>query len=184
MIDELVYQEYADWINKYEPLMKKLTDSSSPFSISFKHVYDVCEHFYNELIDNKDYEEYKDGIFKAASQYLGGIVGLADDVLVGIYKNNYEEFEKNSKTILYYLNISDFLFEVLPLIKDKNFSLNEYYDYLDTLYDDFVSSQLEVPQEFVEKFENMLDKVLLVIDPSFKTVSDIILEVAEDLGLV
>ena len=184
MIDESIYHEYANWATAFEPLIKKLIDINSPFSIIFKHVYEVCDYFYNELIDNKDYAEYQDDIFRTASEYCGGIVGCIDEILKEVYNNNFNELEKNAKTISFYIQVSDIIYEALPLINDKNFNFDEYYDYQDILFEDFISQKKEITEEITNKFNSMLDKILLTIDPNFRTINDILLEVAEDCRII
>ena len=184
MIDESIYHEYFNWTNAFEPLIKKLIDNNSPFSIIFKHVYDVCDYLYNELIDNKEYAQYQDDIFKVASEYCGGIVGCIDEILKEVYENNFNELEKNAKTIIFYIHVSDIICEALPLINDHNFNFNEHYNYQDILFENFVLQKKEVTEEMISKFNNMLDKLLLVVNREFRTINDILLEVAEDFELI
>ncbi|MDL2292757.1 hypothetical protein LJC17_04145 [Acholeplasma sp. OttesenSCG-928-E16] len=184
MIDERLYQEYSNWLIDYDSLIKKVIDEKSPFSIRFKHVFDVVDYLYNKLIDEPEYTEEDHQIFVTGISYLSEQIYELDNVLVKFYDNDFEELEKNAKSVLLYLNIADFKNEMSILPEDERSDYSTLVNLYETVYKDYITKKAEVPNKIFENFNNVIEKIVNNLKLDYYSISDIFLEIADELGIV
>ena len=183
MIDEKIYRDYAEWLLKHESLLKKI-NASSVLSLKFKHVSDVVDFLYNELIDNTDYSEDQDLIFKTGVYYLAEMVEYLEVILINVYKNNFVELEKQAKSINFYLSIKEFIFETEAVTKKEDEDFNAVLNLYNDVENNYITKKQAVPVSLFSKFDNFCAIAVNKLDYEYKPINNIFLEIAEEFKLI
>lgn len=183
MIDEKVYHQYANWKLENDELIKYLRDQNSDLMIRFKHIFDVIDYLYDQLIDDPNYGEDQHEIFLTGFYYIFDMVDKIQEILKDSYHNNVKALEKFSKEVNLLLSTIDFQNELLSIedyrVDDMNALLDFEQDILDNL-----KQKKEIPSEMFEKLDRMTLKMFKEMEVDFYPIQDIFLEIADELGIL
>src|SRR5690554_7527580 len=113
MIDETVYHEYANWKLEHSELLEQMSKSGSAILFRFKHILDVVDFLYDKLIDDPNYTEEEDHIFKTGFYYIADQLEDIKQILDKVYGNELSQLEKHAKEVNLFLNAIDFQTELL-----------------------------------------------------------------------
>lgn len=182
MIDERVYNEYANWLLENSDFLKQLEKTHSSIFVRLHPVMLVLDHFYNKLIDDETYNLEEDNVFNVGFYYLADQI----EEVKWFYKNKFEEDIK--KLNLFGSEVNLFL-EALEL----QLELIER----DLEEDEVVTKAIELPntiRELIDKLENFNDETYDTLGETFTkiyykegfdyySVTEIFLEIADDYNL-
>ena len=183
MKDELVYHEYANWKLEQNDLIKYLRESDSDLILRFKHIFDVTDYLYDQLIDNPEYSEEHDEIFQTGFYYLFDQMDKILELLKGAYQNDIKSLEKFSKEVNLLLSTIDFQNELLSVEDyDVNY-MNQLLDFESDVMDK-LEHQETIPNEMYEKLDHMTYEMFNEMEVDFYPIQDIFLEIADELGIV
>lgn len=183
MKDELVYHEYANWKLEQNDLIKYLRESDSDLILRFKHIFDVTDYLYDQLIDNPEYSEEHDEIFQTGFYYLFDQMDKILELLKGAYQNDIKSLEKFSKEVNLLLSTIDFQNELLSVEDyDVNY-MNQLLDFESDVMDK-LEHQETIPHEMYEKLDHMTYEMFNEMEVDFYPIQDIFLEIADELGIV
>ena len=175
-----IFEDYEDWKNENLDLINELIKLKSPIISRISHVIAVTDYIYNMYVQNQTVEDYLENIFEHGFDYLHDHFVTITTILHKEYRNNLVGMNKIAKTINLLLYVNDFQNE---LENDEN-----HKDDDEKKLSDFEQKVLE----YIEKHEDapdelfaLLDDITIDIFPSdYKSVNDILFEVAEQLGLI
>jgi hypothetical protein len=175
-----IFEDYEDWKNENLDLINELIKLKSPIISRISHVIAVTDYIYNMYVQNQTVEDYLENIFEHGFDYLHDHFVTITTILHKEYRNNLVGMNKIAKTINLLLYVNDFQNE---LENDEN-----HKDDDEKKLSDFEQKVLE----YIEKHEDAPDELFAVLDditidifPSdYKSVNDILFEVAEQLGLI
>lgn len=183
MIDERVYHQYANWKLENDELIKYLRDDRSSLIVRFKHVFEVTDYLYDQLIDDPNYNEEQHQIFVTGFQYIFDIIDKIQEILKDAYQNDVKALEKFNKEVNLLLSTIDFQNELLSIenynVDDMNALLEFEQDVLENL-----NQKKAIPSEMYEKLDRMTLKIFKNTDTDFYPIHDIFLEIADELGIL
>ncbi|HLT00060.1 MAG TPA: hypothetical protein VK005_01070 [Acholeplasma sp.] len=183
MRDELLYHEYAGWKLEHSELINNLKQLDSPLIIRFENVLNVIDHLYDKLIDDPDYSDDEDEIFRTGFYYVYDQIEEIKKILKDVYHNDYIELNTNSKKINLLLNTIDFQNE---LLSQENYDLEAMQFLLD-----FESSVMEkltkkehIDDSMYQALDVKTDEIFRKMNLEFYPIDVIFLEIADELGII
>jgi hypothetical protein len=183
MQDETIYNQYANWKLENDELIKYLREQDSNLIIRFKHIFEVVDYLYDQLIDEPKYTEEQHEIFVTGFYYLFDQMEKIQEILKDSYQNNIKTLEKFSKEVNLLLSTIDFQNELLSIeaydVKHMNALLDFEYDVMDKL-----KHQQSIPKDMYKKLDEMTYKMFQEMDVDFYPIQDIFLEIADELGIL
>ncbi len=183
MRDEKIYNEYANWKLEYHELIKYLREHDSALILRFKHIFEVTDYLYDQLIDDPEYTEEQHEIFETGFYYLFDQIDKIQELLKGSYKNDIKQLEKFSKEVNLLLSTIDFQNELLSIDEYDTEHMNQLLDFENDVLDK-LEHQQEVPAEMYKKLDDMTYKMFNEMDVDFYPIQDIFLEIADELGIM
>ncbi len=183
MRDEKIYNEYANWKLEYHELIKYLQEQDSDLILRFKHIFEVTDYLYDQLIDDPKYTEEQHEIFETGFYYLFDQIDKIQELLKGSYKNDIKKLEKFSKEVNLLLSTIDFQNELLSV---EDYDVNHMNQLLDFESDvmDKLEHQESVPEEMYKQLDEMTFEMFNEMDVDFYPIQDIFLEIADELGII
>jgi len=183
MRDEQIYHEYANWKLEHGDLIKYLREHDSDLILRFKHIFEVTDYLYDQLIDDPSFTEEQNEIFETGFYYLFDQIDKIQELLKGSYQNDIKALEKFSKEVNLLLSTIDFQNELLSLeeydVNHMNQLLSFESDVLDKL-----EHQESIPNEMFEQLDEMTFKMFKEMDVDYYPIQDIFLEIADELGII
>lgn len=183
MKDEMIYNQYANWKLEHNDLINYLRDHDSDLILRFKHIFDVIDYLYDQLIDDNKYSEDQHEIFMTGFYYLFDQMDKIQEILKDSYQNDIKSLEKFSKEVNLLLSTIDFQNELLSNdtydVKHMNALLDFEYDVMDK-----IKHQESVPKEMYLKLDEMTFKMFKEMNTDFYPIQDIFLEIADELGIL
>lgn len=182
-IDETTYREFANWKLENNDLIKALNEQASGIFYRFKHIIDVIDFYYNKLIDDVNYSEEDDAIFKTGFYYLADQIEDVKIILKKVYKDDITELEKHAKEINLFLNTLDFQTELFNSELEQDEDIQRLMSFDQDVYN-FIMEKKEVPENYYEELDLLTLKIYKKLDLSFYSINDIFLEIADELNIV
>lgn len=183
MRDERVYHEYVNWKIENHDLLKYLTDNNSDLIIRSRHIMDVVEHFYDKLVDDIDYSEEDDNIFKTGFYYLAEQIEEIKRLMEKAYQNDVKYLEKRAKDVNLMLNAVDFYHEVSSVenrLKSDSDDLEAFIIEVTQLLED----KEDIPKYMFEKLDKITYEMYNRLDIRDIPLNAIFLEIADELGIL
>lgn len=183
IIDEKVYNEFANWKLENNDFLLKLEKEASGIFFRFKHVIKVVDHYYNKLIDDTEFNDDDDAIFRTGYYYLVDQLEDIKTLLSKVYKNNISELEKHSKEINLFLNTIDFQTELLNNELDDKEDIQRLMDFDQEVYD-YITDKNPIPEDFYEELDLLTFKIFRRLNINYYSINDIFLEIADELNIL
>src|SRR5690554_2419371 len=124
-IDETIYNEYASWQLENSDFLSLLKTKGNDLYYRFKHVVDVIDYLYLQLVEDTNYSEEEDQIFQTGYYYLANQLLELKEILKNYYNNDFDLANKYAKDINFLLNTQDFQAEALTNNSDDENSVKE-----------------------------------------------------------
>lgn len=182
MIDELIYHEYAGFKKHYEVLIEELELSFPVVYFRLENHFKVLDYFYDQLIDNQEYSETEDFVFKVGFNHLEEIIKLIDNIYKNNFDNNFKEMVKFSKEINYLVIFTDYLKEVEAIENfDKDLIKILKVD-IDNLKE-LIKNKAHLNDEQQIDYDVKLEKIALNLPENFKLIIDVFEEIVDSYNL-
>lgn len=182
-IDEKTYNEFANWKLENDDLLTEMENKAPDVYFRFKHILNVVDHYYNKLIDDKDYSADDDAIFRTGFYYLVDQIDDIQTLLEKVYKDNVEELNKHSKEINLFLNTIDFQTELLNNELDNNEDIQRLMDFDQDVYH-YLTKKNPIPDNFYEELDLLTLNIFRRLNINYYSVNDIFLEIADELNIL
>lgn len=182
-IDETIYNEYAGWQLENDEVLKDLKIKGDSLFYRFKHVFDVVDYLYLQLVENPKYSETEDQIFRTGYYYLVKIIDEIKDIVEKYYNNNFDLANNFAKDINFLLNIQDFQAEIILSEKEDDKSIKELLSFDQKVVNYLEKKQL-VPENIYQEFDSLLSKVFDEETINYLTINSIFLEIADELNIL
>ncbi|HHW79314.1 MAG TPA: hypothetical protein GX742_00770 [Acholeplasmataceae bacterium] len=182
-IDETTYHEYANWKLENSDLLKELSQNASSIYFRFKHILEVVKHYYNKLIDDVNYSEEDDAIFKTGYYYLADQIEDIKTILNKVYNNDAKVLESHAKEINLFLNTIDFQTELLNNELEEDDDIQRLMDFDQDVYN-FIIEKNPIPEKYYDELDDLTFKIFKKLDISYYSVNDIFLEIADELNIL
>lgn len=182
-IDETAYHEYANWKLENEDLLKKLETEAEDLFFRFKPVIDVISYFYDKLIDDNDYSEDDDVIFKSGFYYIADQIEELKILLKDIFSNNLEETSKFSKEVNLYFNALDFQTELINNELEDNEDVVSIMSFDKKVYE-LLTKKENAPEELFEELDNLTSSIYKKLNNNYYSINNIFLEIADELNIL
>ncbi len=183
IIDETIYHEFANWKLENSELLKELNDNANNIYFRFKHILEVVRHYYDKLIDDVNYSEEDDAIFKTGYYYLSDQIEDIKTILSKVYNNDVKQLEKHAKEINLFLNTIDFQTELLNNELEDDVDIQRLMDFDQDVYS-YIIDKNPIPETFYEELDELTFKIFRRLDISYYSVNDIFLEIADELNIL
>ncbi|MFA6800974.1 MAG: hypothetical protein WCR19_02555 [Acholeplasmataceae bacterium] len=183
MRDELIYNQYANWKLEHSDLIKYLREKDSDLILRFKHIFEVTDYLYDQLIDDPNYSEEQDQIFQTGFYYLFDQIEKITELLKEVYQNDIKALKNISKDVNLLLSTIDFENELLSA---ENYDVNHMNKLLDFETDvmDKLKHQQSIPNEMYVKLDEMTYKMFQEMNVDFYPIQEIFFEIADELGII
>lgn len=182
-IDERVYNEYANWKLDNSDFINELELNAPSIYFRFKHIINVIEYYYNKLIDDVNYTQEDDAIFRTGFYYITDQLSDVDSIYSKAYKKDIKLLEKHSKEINLFLNTLDFQTELMNNELDQNEDVQKLMDFDQDVYK-YIMEKKTVPEEYYEELDMLTFKIFKSLDINYYSVNDIFLEIADQLNML
>lgn len=183
LIDEAAYNEFANWQLENDDLLKQLKNKAQGIYFRFDHIISVVQYYYDKLIDDENYTEDDDAIFKTGFYYLADQLEDVKTLLEEIYKNDIDELSKHSKEINLFLNTIDFQTELLNNELDDKEDIQRLMDFDQDVYN-FITEKHPVPIDYYEELDALTLKIFKRLNINYYSINDIFLEIADELNIL
>ena len=183
MIDETVYHEYANWKLEHSELLEQMSKSGSAILSRFKHILDVVDFLYDKLIDDPNYTEEEDHIFKTGFYYIADQLEDIKQILDKVYGNELSQLEKHAKEVNLFLNAIDFQTELLnnELEADPDIDRLMVFD-KDIIK--LIQNKEAVPENYFKELDELTYRVFKKLNIDYYSISDIFLEIADEYEIL
>ncbi len=182
MRDETLYHQYANFKLENDELFTFLKQRDSLLLFRMQHIMEVTDHYYDKLIDDPNFTDEEDEIFKAGFMYLENVVAELKTILEKYYQNNLIDLDKDAKVVGLVLNAIEFQNELLRIedfdAKDMQFLLDFEQSILAKIQNKEVIDEASF-QQLDENSDRIFKKF-----PDFYPLNHIFLDIAADLDLV
>lgn len=183
MIDELAYHEYANWKLEHNELLTAMDSTASSVLFRFKHVLDVVDHLYNKLIDDPNYSEEEDHIFKTGFYYIADQMEDIKSILEKVYENKLEVLEAHAKEVNLFLNAIDFQTELLNKELDSDPDIDRLMSFDKDIIEHIEKKEV-VPNRLFEELDELTYRVFKKLNIDYYSISDIFLEIADEYEIL
>lgn len=182
-IDETIYNEYASWQLENSDFLSLLKEKGNDLYYRFKHVFDVIDYLYLQLVEDDNYSEEEDQIFQTGYFYVANQLLELKEILKSYYNDDLVLANKFAKDINLLLNTQDFQAEVLNSMSTDNTSLKKLLEF-DKKIIKYISKQETIPEKVFKELDNILIKVFDEREINYLTVNNIFLEIADELNIL
>lgn len=182
-IDETIYNEYASWQLENSDFLSLLKEKGNDLYYRFKHVFDVIDYLYLQLVEDESYSEEEDHIFQTGYFYLANQLIEIKNILNSYYNDDFDLANKFAKDINFLLNTQDFQAEALSNISDDTNSIKELLSF-DKKIVKYLSKQETIPEKLFNELDNILIKVFDEEKINYLTINNIFLEIADELNIL
>ena len=172
------FEDYRSYKDEHIELIDELLEIKSKIISRFTHVLAICE--YISALNEDELNDDLINIFDVAFEYLSRQIDTIETIYKKDYRNNLDAFNGASRTINLLLHIDDFLKEYETL---DNFN-EEGKEDLSKLYDD-VLEEAEKGKDINDIYFGILNDLVYKLFPQdYRSVNDILYDVAIELDLV
>ena len=172
------FEDYRSYKDEHIELIDELLEIKSKIISRFTHVLAICE--YISALNEDELNDDLINIFAVAFEYLSRQIDTIETIYKKDYRNNLDAFNGASRTINLLLHIDDFLKEYETLDNANE----EGKEDLSKLYDD-VLEEAEKGKDINDIYFGILNDLVYKLFPQdYRSVNDILYDVAIELDLV
>ncbi len=172
------FEDYRSYKDEHIELIDELLEIKSKIISRFTHVLAICE--YISALNEDELNDDLINIFDVAFEYLSRQIDTIETIYKKDYRNNLDAFNGASRTINLLLHIDDFLKEYETLDNANE----EGKEDLSKLYDD-VLEEAEKGKDINDIYFGILNDLVYKLFPQdYRSVNDILYDVAIELDLV
>lgn len=182
-IDETAYHEYANWKLENEELVKELAIKGEDIYFRFKHVISVIDYFYDKLIDDPDYDEEDDLIFKTGFYYIADQIEEFKELYKKVFDNKIEEAIKYFKEINLYFNTLDFQTELINHEFDESNEIKDLLVFDKKVYE-LLENKQNAPEELFDELDSLTSTIYKQLNSNYYSINHIFLEIADELNIL
>lgn len=182
MIDERIYNEYANWLLENNDFLKQLETTQSSIFVRLHPVILVLDHFYNKLIDDESYSLEEDNVFNVGFYYLADQI----EEVKWFYKNKFEEDVEKLNTFGNEVNLFLEALELQLDLMERDFHNDKDVDeaiklpnLIKTLIESLENFNDETYESLGQIFTNMYYKEGF----DYYSVTEIFIEIADEYNL-
>lgn len=182
-IDETLYNEYANFKIENKELLENLKTKADDIYYTFGNVYEVIEFLYNMLVEDENYGEEQDVVFKAGYFHFVNTVNELKELLNEVYDGNIEEMNYHASEINLLFNTQEFQSEIISLGLPNDIFVTELLNFDKKLYELIRNKQL-VDDSLYERLNYLVAAIYEKLELDFMSINSIFVEIAEQLKLI
>lgn len=175
-----IYEDYENWKDENFDLINDLIKMKSKIISRFSHVIAVVDYLYNKHEQEGSLEEYLEVIFEHGFDYLHDHFVTISTILQKEYRGNLVGMNEYAKTINLLLYTNDFQNELENDDNAKQEDLDKLNDFEQRVLS-YIENHEEAPDEM---FGLLNDITYNLFDENYRSVNDILYDVALELDLV
>lgn len=181
-MENIVYNDYANWIMEKSDLFDKLSIVNSPLLKRYEHARMVIKFLYDKKVETQELSEVEESIFSFGFYYLFEEFEQISLLLDKTYNGDIEAFNINSKTILLYLSSLEFENELYNQFEDDSKSkplVEMTHEILQC-----IEKKEDAPESLYQKFDEVSVKVFNELELDFYPVNEIFFDIADEMNLI
>lgn len=179
-MDNSSYQDYATWKIENSETLEQFNDNSSVVYERLESVYEVLNHIYDMVIENKEIDEDLETIFQVGFSYLNTQFDIIKIYFETLFQSKCDDFAGYSNMILYLLYIYDLRIDLEN--NNINSDIEELND-LETNIENMIMERRDDHEFINSQMNETLAVVFALMDYEYVSVVDVFVEIAENLGL-
>jgi len=179
-LDNSSYQDYATWKIENSETLEQFNDNSSVVYERLESVYEVLNHIYDMVIENKEIDEDLETIFQVGFSYLNTQFDIIKIYFETLFQSKCDDFAGYSNMILYLLYIYDLRIDLEN--NNINSDIEELND-LETNIENMIMERRDDHEFINSQMNETLAVVFALMDYEYVSVVDVFVEIAENLGL-
>lgn len=182
-IDETLYNEYANFKIENKEFLENLKTEAYDIYYIFRDVLEVIEFLYNSLVDDNDYGEELDIMFKTGYLHLLNIIIDLKTLFEDVYNENYKLMNDFASDINLLLNTYEFQREVLEFEGEKSSLAKELLE-IDKIIYNKLSKKEQIEDSIYERLNYLVSIVFSELNIDYISINNIFLEISEQLKLI
>lgn len=182
-IDEKVYNEYANWQLDNSEIITNLKTKGEDLFYRLKHVVDVIDHLYLQIVEDPNYSEEEDQIFQTGYLYLASQILILEEIVEKYYNNDFDLANKYAKDINFLLNTKDFQAEAITSLNEDDENIKKLLIF-DKKIIKFLKKHENIPNKLFEELDALLIKIFDFDNINYVTINNIFLEIADELNIL
>ena len=182
-MDETAYHEYANWKLENNELLNKLNTEAEDIFFRFKHIIDVTNYFYDKLIDDANYAEQDDVIFKSGFYYLADQLEELKVLLKDVFNNDLNEAKKYFREINLFFNTLDFQAELINNDIELGADLETLMTFDKKVYE-YLERKQNAPDELFAELDKITNNIYQKLNSNYYSINNIFLEIADELNIL
>lgn len=176
-----VYDDYGNFIEDCDYLIKKLKEIDSPIMITINDVLKVLDYVYEQYLAGDKIEDELIDIFDIGFGYFSNVMIDVINYYKDYFKENIDILNYYAKLIVYDIYVNDFkcYLDTEELLNPER---KVVIDKIKENIDQILKNRLPYSQETIEKFEGEISSIMPYHD-NFKPVYSVFLMITEELNI-
>jgi hypothetical protein len=179
-LDNIIYKDYATWKIENNETLEQFNDNSSVIYERLEPVYEVLNHIYDIVVDNKEIDEDLETIFQVGFNYLNTQFDIIKIYYETLFQSKCDDFADYSDMILFLLYIYDLRIDLEN--NDINSDIEELND-LETNIENMIMEKRDDQEYINSKMNETLGVVFNLMNYEYVSIIDVFVEIAENLGI-
>ncbi len=179
-LDNIIYKDYATWKIENNETLEQFNDNSSVIYERLEPVYEVLNHIYDIVVDNKEIDEDLETIFQVGFNYLNTQFDIIKIYFETLFQSKCDDFADYSDMILFLLYIYDLRIDLEN--NDINSDIEELND-LETNIENMIMEKRDDQEYINSKMNETLGVVFNLMNYEYVSIIDVFVEIAENLGI-
>ncbi len=179
-MDNIIYKDYATWKIENNETLEQFNDNSSVIYERLEPVYEVLNHIYDIVVDNKEIDEDLETIFQVGFNYLNTQFDIIKIYFETLFQSKCDDFADYSDMILFLLYIYDLRIDLEN--NDINSDIEELND-LETNIENMIMEKRDDQEYINSKMNETLGVVFNLMNYEYVSIIDVFVEIAENLGI-
>ncbi len=178
-MDNFYFRDYASWKLEHYKFLEGLKTCKNVYE-RIEPIYVVLNYLYNQAINNETFDEDLETIFRFGFEYLNNHIAVLNIYYDTLFGKNYEEMAKYAEQLSYLM----YIYELRIDLEQHGFesNLKELND-VEAIIENAIMERSDNINELRIKLNEVLKKVFSQINYEYSTITDIYVEIAENLGI-
>lgn len=181
-MENIVYNDYANWLIEYDELLKDIKDNATFIYERYKHIFNVVTHIYNMKVDKKEISDDETDIFTAGFTFLFEQTQNIELLHKSFFNNKVELLTKEEQKVSLYLDLQEFLKDLENILEDES-KLKPLKDIEDEIYKAFQDKK-PLRKDIYEEFNVASMDLYRENSINFYPIKEIFYDIAEIYNLI
>jgi ElaB/YqjD/DUF883 family membrane-anchored ribosome-binding protein len=178
-LDSFYLRDYASWKLEHHTFLEGIRNCKEVYE-RIEPIYIVLNHLYGKATNNEEFDDDLETIFRFGFEHLNNHVAVLKIYYDTLFQGNIEEMRKYGEPLAYLMYIYELRIDLEQHGFDSN--LKELND-IENLIENSIMERRDEIHQLRVKLNEALKKVFSQIDYEYSSITDIYVEIAENLDI-